>query len=116
MIHEHAKLNKVVMEHLFDGSGSTEMTHFFLPGDAFCDKGKLFSRTLLKPGASIGNHMHTNEFEIYYILKGEGKYNDNGVDAIVKEGDVTICNSGETHGIENTGKVDLEMIILILYT
>ena len=64
----------------------------------------------------MGNHKHNGEIEIYYILEGEGMYNDNGVEAPVKAGDVTVCNDGESHGLLNTGSTDLKMVALILFT
>lgn len=115
MIYEQATLNNEIKENLFGGNGAIQFKHLFKQGDAFCNKGKLFSHITLKPGISLGTHTHTGEFEIYYITKGEGTYNDNGTSKMVKAGDVTICNDGKKHGIENTGKEDLEIVILILY-
>ena len=41
---------------------------------------------------------------------------DNGVEAPVMAGDVTVCNDGESHGLLNTGSTDLKMVALILFT
>lgn len=96
------------------GKGLLYTTHILQEGQ-FCDKGRAFTKTVLKPGVSIGAHPHDGEFEVYYILSGEGIYNDNGVLKNVCAGDVTVCPSGEVHGLENTGSTDLTMIALILY-
>ncbi len=97
------------------GEGVTE-AHVLLNADEFCDKGRMFNRVVLVPGASVGDHMHEGDFEAYYILSGEGTYNDNGTDVIVKAGDLTLCPEGEVHGIKNTGTENLEFIALILYS
>ena len=78
-------------------------------------KGRLFARNTIKPGSSIGNHLHKVDFETYYILSGEGTVDDNGVTSVVKAGDVVYTSGGDSHSIENTGKIDLEMIALILF-
>ena len=75
---------------------------------------RMFSRVILKPGCELGYHKHQDETETYYILSGKGTYNDNGTKIPVVTGDVTFCDSGSSHGIENTGNEDLCFIALIL--
>lgn len=81
----------------------------------FEEKGRLFKHCILKPGTSVGKHTHKGDFEVYYILKGQGTYDDNGTIMPVKAGDLTLCRDGESHMIENTGTEDLEFIALILF-
>jgi mannose-6-phosphate isomerase-like protein (cupin superfamily) len=103
-----------VQEVKFGGPGETWLAQILNP-DEFGNKGRLFNHNVLKPGCGLGKHRHNGEFEVYYILKGEGLYNDNGTEVTVKIGDVTVCPSGEEHGILNTGREDLEFIALILF-
>ncbi len=91
-------------------------TRALISGDEFCGKGRMFNYCVLEPGSSVGNHGHEGEIEVYYILKGEGTYNDNGEDVSVCAGDVTYCDDGQVHGIVNSGKEDLEFMALILFT
>ena len=63
----------------------------------------MLATVMLPPGASVGVHSHLGEAEIYRIIAGTGMYNDNGVDVEVHPGDVTMCPSGESHGIRNIG-------------
>lgn len=63
----------------------------------------MISTVTLPPGASVSDHMHEGDAEIYRIVNGHGMYNDNGVEVEVKPGDVTMCLSGERHGLKNTG-------------
>ncbi len=110
--HEREFLEK---ERAFGGEGIVR-AHLLLSGDEeFYGNGRLFNHVILEPGASIGVHKHVGEGEVYYILKGEGIYHDNGTPMPVDAGDVAICKNGESHGLENTSVDDLEMIALILY-
>jgi mannose-6-phosphate isomerase-like protein (cupin superfamily) len=51
--------------------------------------------------------------EAYVILSGKGLYDDNGTQAEVFPGDVTITLHGEGHSIANNSDEDLELIALI---
>ena len=102
-----------VIESLKGGKGPVIMKH--LLGDKeFDGKCELYAEVTLKPGCSIGYHEHTHESETYYIISGDGEYNDNGVLTIVRSGAVTFTASGNGHGIENIGDSDLIFIALII--
>jgi len=74
----------------------------------------LFSLIQLKPGEEVQYHMHVGESETYFILSGEGNYNDNGNQVKLVPGMVTLTPSGEGHSIKNTGDEMLVFIALIL--
>lgn len=52
-------------------------------------KCKMFAEVTIPAGCSLGYHVHHNESETYYIVKGEGEYNDNGTTRTVKAGERT---------------------------
>ena len=62
----------------------------------------------------MGYHEHHGESETYYILTGQGEYNDNGVYRPVGVGDITYTPSGKGHGLANTGNTDLVFMALII--
>ena len=102
-----------VLESLKGGKGHVIMK--YLLGDKELDgKCELYAEVTLKPECSIGYHEHNDESETYYILSGEGEYNDNGVLTIVRTGAVTFTDSGNGHGIENIGNTDLVFMALII--
>ena len=115
MIRKAQELTTDRVEGMRGGQGILHATAL-LKNDEFYGKGRMFSMSVLEPGASVGYHQHVGDFEAYYIVSGQGIYNDNGTDVPVQAGDVTICNDGEFHGLINTGKKDLSFIALILYT
>ena len=59
-------------------------------------------------------HEHHGETETYYILSGEGSYNDGEKSFPVKTGDVTFCPDGSGHALDNTGDTDLVFMALII--
>lgn len=74
----------------------------------------LYAKVTLEPGCTLGVHGHTGETETYYLLSGEGMYYDNDKSYPVKAGDVTFCEDGGTHGLDNTGDTDLTFMALII--
>lgn len=100
---------------MFGGPG---MAHFtkLLNETEFEGKGRLYNHVLLRPGDAVGKHRHNGDFEFFFILKGEGLYDDNGCETTVRAGDVTVCRHDEEHALLNNGPDDLEMIALILYS
>ena len=57
---------------------------------------------------------HHGETETYYILSGEGSYNDGEKSFPVKTGDVTFCPDNSGHALDNTGDTDLVFMALII--
>lgn len=103
-----------IIEKQKGGKGYIKVVNFFEIED-FLGKGRLFGKTIIKPGNSIGTHTHEGDQEAYYILKGQALYNDNGRKDVLEPGDLVICRDGESHSIECIGEEDLEFIMLILY-
>ena len=97
------------------GNGEAEMHQLLNGEEELYGKGRMFNHMILNPGVSIGEHMHVGDNEIFYILKGEGTYNDNGTMVTLLPGDVAVCSDGEIHSMENKGSEPLEFIALILY-
>jgi mannose-6-phosphate isomerase-like protein (cupin superfamily) len=114
MIKRSQEYTAEVLPGRFGGKGEAVTTKL-LTMEQLQGKGRLFARTLLKPGCSIGLHQHKGDVEAYYILTGEGTADDNGVAVPIKAGDVLFTADGQTHSLENTGTADLEYIALVLY-
>lgn len=88
------------VEGIAGGIGKALMQSW-IPEDQLPPNVRMISTVTLEPGSSVGDHQHSGECEIYQILSGTGLYNDNGSRVEVKPGDVTVCYSGEVHGLEN---------------
>ena len=95
--------------------GKGDVNFKYLLGDKELNgKNRLFAELTIKPGCSIGYHVHQGESETYYIISGTGKYDDNGTTRTVKPGDVTFTDSGCGHAIENAGSENLVFMALII--
>src|SRR5262245_51336285 len=71
----------------------------------------VFRKRVLHPGAAIGYHLQ-KEDEVYYILSGTGVMQMNGNEFPVKAGDAILTRPGSSHGLKQTGKDDLALIIV----
>ena len=65
---------------------------------------------MLQPGSAIGYHSQ-KEDEVYYIISGVGEMQMNGKTFPVKAGDAILTRPGSSHGLKQTGKDDLVIII-----
>ena len=100
------KLNNLGKEKMF----KTNLADF----DSWDSKVWLFSLVQVKPGEEVDYHMHIGESETFFILSGQGIYNDNGNLVDVTPGMVTYTPSGQGHSIKNTGNELLSFIALIV--
>jgi len=96
-----------------DGHGSVTLHHFFKK-EEITAKTRLCARLTLPPGASIGPHQHTDEDELYVIIKGHGLLDDGTTRTPVGEGDAILTGNGASHAIANAGDTDLEIIAVIM--
>lgn len=115
MIRRSDEKSVFVRDNLFDGEGSITVRNILDSPEEMYNKGRVFAHTTLQPGCSIGFHIHEGESETYYIMLGEGEFNDNGVIKTVSAGDVTYTPAEQGHGLKNIGDKPLEIIALILY-
>ncbi len=90
-----------------NGGGNTIGYSFFSNAK---DLKLVFRKRVLKPGAAIGYHLQ-NEDEIYYIVSGNGIMKMNDSTFTVKAGDAILTRPGSSHGLQQTGKADLVIII-----
>jgi quercetin dioxygenase-like cupin family protein len=103
------------VENAQGGDGTVTFYDWLLPEEA-AGHGRTFSRLVIPPGASIGYHEHSGEFEAYIVISGEATVDDNGTEVILHEGDVNICKDGQGHGTKNNSDEDLVLMALIMNT
>ena len=96
------------------GGDGTVVFEQFLDGDHLPAHFQFFSEIVLEPGTSIGDHVHTGEAEVFYVLEGEGCYNNNGVQEKIFAGDVTVCFDGEMHGVKNCSDRPLRAVAAVI--
>lgn len=103
-----------IVTNMCNGTGDVIVQHI-LEEPELNGKCGLYAKVILEPGCSVGYHEHHQESETYYILTGEGEYNDDGKKRMVKPGDITFTPDGHGHELINTGKENLEFMALIIF-
>jgi mannose-6-phosphate isomerase-like protein (cupin superfamily) len=91
-----------------NGPGRSTGYNFF---EKATDFKQIFRKRVLHPGAAIGYHPQ-KEDEVYYVLSGTGIMQMNGNEFPVKAGDAILTRPGSSHGLKQTGKDDLTLIIV----
>jgi len=73
---------------------------------------KFIHDNVLEPGATIGEHTHKNDEEIYVILDGRGVMRIDGVDQDVAGGDVCITRAGHSHSLTNSPDTPMHLLVV----
>lgn len=69
--------------------------------------------SVVPPGATIGEHTHTDDNEeLYIVIAGNGVMHVDGTEFPVGPGHVVINRPGGTHGLRNTGTADLLLVVI----
>lgn len=66
----------------------------------------------LEPGASIGEHRHVADEEIYVILSGRGTMKIDGQDQPVQAGDVCLTRRGHSHDLVNSLEGPMHFLVI----
>jgi len=102
-----------IRENMRGGAGKVTVRHYLKPEEIKA-RARLCAELVLPPGASIGNHDHVNEDEIYIIQKGRGLMTDGGKEFSVEAGDAILTGQGASHSVKNTGAEDLVITAVIV--
>ena len=115
MIRRKEEIRERCVQNAQGGDNEVVFYDWLLPEEAK-GHGRVFSKLVIPPGASIGYHEHSGEFEAYYVISGEATVNDNGSEVVLHPGDMNYCKDGEGHGTKNNGIEDLVLMALIMNT
>lgn len=113
MIKKQAEYKRETRCEMRGGKGNAEFEHIWIPKEEMSSHTRLFSKIILEPGCSIGHHVHDNEEEIFFVLKGRAEVDDNGVRKILEAGDSILTKTGEGHSISVLGDETLEVLAVI---
>ncbi|MBF0409080.1 MAG: cupin domain-containing protein [Candidatus Riflebacteria bacterium] len=96
----YKNLQEIIKHNVRGGTGEIRCRDYLTVSDdlpAFSS----FGLNEMQPGATIPEHCHTDDAELYYIISGRGTGFHNGKSFPVNPGDAWLCKQGETHGILN---------------
>jgi mannose-6-phosphate isomerase-like protein (cupin superfamily) len=101
-----------VIEDCHGGAGvlhCTEMlAEYRRPGAGF----RYVHDNIIEPGASIGEHTHRGDEELYIILEGHGTMRIDGQHVPVGPGDVCVTRSGHSHSLTNSADGPMHMLVV----
>lgn len=67
---------------------------------------------VLAPGASIGEHTHHGNEEVYLVLEGHGTILVNGEPHAIGPGEMAITRDGHSHGLVNGPDAPMRLLVM----
>lgn len=111
MLRHRDEMKSGVIEKCHEGEGNL-LAHFVM-GQGDSDAGVLFMHDdVIEPGASIGEHRHEGNEEIYLVIEGHGTMILDGKEYPFRPGDVSLVKSGHTHGLRNSADGPMRLIVV----
>jgi mannose-6-phosphate isomerase-like protein (cupin superfamily) len=83
-----------------------------LPPEVFFTNWSYVDHLVLPPDTSVGKKRHEGVEEFYYVMSGEGMPRVNDETAAIRQGDAVPVLFNDVHSFENTGRSDLEFLIV----
>jgi len=113
MIKTPEQMTHEIKAQMRGGTGEVEILHLF-DREELTGKSRLVAKLTMQQGCSIGFHEHGQEEEIYYILEGEGVFDENGQETVVSPGTATLTGNGSGHSIRNDRPQPLVLMAIVL--
>ncbi len=113
MIRRTGEYTVDVKEQMRGGEGSVKIEHYWHPGIEMKAANRLFAKLTLQPGSSIGFHQHSEEEEVFVILRGAAETDDNGIKTVLNAGDTILTGNGAGHSIKCVSQEPLEVLAVI---
>ena len=105
---DRARFERVVAH---DGEGEIETCRVLRAADGTAYN--FIDLTVMPPQTTIGLHSHsTDNEEIYVVLSGQGEMTVDGETIEVAAGHVIVNRPGGSHGLRNTGKEELRLVVV----
>ena len=101
-------------ECIHEGEGLCPHCQIFFPEDLESPI-RFINYTVIPPACSFGQHKHGDDNEFYVILEGSGEYTEDGNTVRVAAGDILMNARFASHGIRNTGDIDMRILVFEAY-
>ena len=113
MFHLNNEMNVEIKSKLRGGNGDLQFRHLF-SGAELGGRADLLACVTLRPGESVGEHPHTGNGEVYYVLSGSVTVTEDDESRVLQAGDAEFCADGHSHSIFNHTDEDAQFLALIM--
>lgn len=109
-----AQFDRTLCRPTYNGHGGKGMILFrrVWDNDDFGTPWYFVDHCILQKDSSIGYHQHNTIEEVYYVIRGTGRFTVNGKTFDVKPGDALPCRLHDAHGLYNTSNDELEIMVV----
>lgn len=111
MIRRRSDVKVTRFSECHDGVGTLDCFSMLDQGDSELGF-SLFHYDTLPPGASVGEHFHNDNEEIYFLVSGNCHLIFDGVKSKMASGDFSIVTRGHSHGLINDSDTDAILIVV----
>ncbi len=110
MLRRQSEMKAAVLADCHDGTGKLDCRTVLAGGDS--ELGIRFMHDdVIEPGASIGEHLHRDDEEVYFVVEGRGTMILDGQKSPIGPGDVSLVRRGHTHGLVNSPAGPMRLIV-----
>jgi uncharacterized cupin superfamily protein len=96
------------------GVGEAELLHKFTKEEMF-GGARLCATLTLQPGQAVGEHAHSDDFELFYMLSGALVSFGEGVkDEPFLPGDMMLTGGGEKHALRNDSDAPATILAIVI--
>ena len=113
MIRRKEEMKVTPRPNMRGGDGTVYLTEI-LKKEEMMGNGRMFSLVTLEPGCSVGEHEHTDEAEIFYMIDGTADGLDDGRSVTLNPGDLMVTGHGHRHEIRNNTDRTVHLVGCIL--
>ena len=110
MIRHRDKMEFAEAENCHDGIGTLHLHTILTGGEGI--PATFMHDDILDPGVTIGEHLHENSSEIYFVVEGDGIMIVDGKEHPISAGDVSWCSPGHSHGIINSSGKTMRLLVV----
>lgn len=88
------------------------VVNVFIGGEAYKSDQMTMGKTVVEPHTNMDPHVHENEEEIIFVIKGSGEAIVGGVIEKMEPDTAVVFPKGVEHVVHNTGDTQLEFVFM----
>ncbi len=100
------------VENCHEGTGRLWMTELLANDDRSGPGFAFVHEIAVEPGATIGEHTHRDDEELYAILSGHGSMTIDGEEREVGPGDMVLTRDGHSHALVNGPSGPMRLLVI----